>query len=267
MTKKIGGLLKGQVGQWRNQPTCTVRVPQKFKKPLLDFAKGLDTDSPIAPLDLLPLKELSRISGELPSLIDRRKRETRDKLVTENFGLARSVAHRISNHPHCPFSYEDMEQQAFLALVVAAEHYEPDRGNKFSTFAIPKIRGKLLNYIRDKGTGIKIPRGYYDLYFKAIKLERELGSLKAVADRLNIPLQTLQDAYRSVESCYRNEPITDARDWQDSHRQAIASQITIPWEDAPEAQQIKDWLSGRRINAGGLRALLLSLPVQFDRAQ
>lgn len=263
MTKNLDGLLKGQVGQWQNQPTCTVRIPQKFKKPLLEFVKGLDVDNAIAPLHLLPLKELLRIQSEIAELIDRKKRQIRNRIVTENLNLARKVAHRIANHPHCPFTYEDLEQQAFLALTLASDRFEPERGNKFSTFATPIIRGRLLHYIRDKGTGIKVPRAFYELYFKAIKYERKLGSLEAVAEHLKISLETLEEAYHSVESCHQSSGIAEGADWRSPPKANSLPSLSVKWDvlNPEQAAQIKTWLGGGRISPTRLRDLLLNVPL------
>lgn len=271
MTKNTDGLLKGQAGQWRNQPSCTIRVPQKFKTTLINLARGLDVEEPIAPLSLLPLKELLRIKEELPGLIDRRRREARNKLITDNLNLARLVAHRVSNHPVCPFTYEDLEQQAFLALAIAVNNFDPSRGNKLSTFVMPRIRGHLLNFIRDKGTGVKVPRAYYELYFKAIKLERELGSMELVAERLKTSSEKIRESFRAMESCYQSREIMlSGQDWKSPDLSPLAPQMTIDWGDVNDGEMelLNRWLNGGRIrdrDIATLRALLLSLRIQGDR--
>jgi len=81
----------------------------------------------------------------------------RNKLVEMNLSLARKLAH--SNHNRNQnVPYEDIEQQAFIALIYCVENFNPDKGYRFSTYAVPVIKGRLLNFIRDKTSLIKVPR-------------------------------------------------------------------------------------------------------------
>lgn len=83
----------------------------------------------------------------------------RNKLIELNLGLARKVAHRIhSSHPN--LIYEDVEQEAFKALIYCVENFDIDKGYRFATFAYPVLGGRLLNYVRDKVSLIRIPRRF-----------------------------------------------------------------------------------------------------------
>jgi RNA polymerase sigma factor (sigma-70 family) len=67
-----------------------------------------------------------------------------ERMVAEHEPLAR---YAIKHLRHCGAEPEDLEQVARIALHYAATHYDPERGTKFSTFAVPCIRALVLKEI------------------------------------------------------------------------------------------------------------------------
>ena len=51
--------------------------------------------------------------------------------------------------------FDDLEQEARLALLSAIRSFDPARGHKFSSFALPRIIGALLQYKRTKGSWVR----------------------------------------------------------------------------------------------------------------
>lgn len=98
--------------------------------------------------------------------------QLRNRLVELNINLARSVAHSLQRTTTEP--YEDLEQVAILGLINAVERFDPLAGCTFSTYAIPTIKGKILQYLRDKGATIRIPQNLQSLYIKKLKTEARL---------------------------------------------------------------------------------------------
>ena len=68
------------------------------------------------------------------------------KLITTNDKLALKVAHRMRGHSPMPF--EDLCQVARIGLIQAARRYDPDSGHRFSSFAVPWIRGEIMHALR-----------------------------------------------------------------------------------------------------------------------
>jgi RNA polymerase sigma-B factor len=54
--------------------------------------------------------------------------------------------------------YEDLYQVGSMALVFAAERYDPSKGYEFTSFATPTVIGEIKRYFRDKGWSVKVPR-------------------------------------------------------------------------------------------------------------
>lgn len=98
--------------------------------------------------------------------------QLRNKLVELNLGLVRQVAYRISRQ--CSEPYEDLEQVGYLGLIRAIERFNPEQGSAFSSFATPYIRGEILHYLRDRGSVMRIPRRWQDLYTKGKKIRKQL---------------------------------------------------------------------------------------------
>lgn len=69
--------------------------------------------------------------------------------IEEHLGLARKIASEFSKNINCKYTYDELESQAFLGLVKAANRFEEERGVKFSTYAVPVIRGEILRMYRD----------------------------------------------------------------------------------------------------------------------
>ncbi len=53
---------------------------------------------------------------------------------------------------------DDLLQVGTIGLIKAINKYEPERGNKFVSFAVPVIVGEIKNYFRDHGWAVKLPR-------------------------------------------------------------------------------------------------------------
>jgi RNA polymerase sigma-B factor len=101
-----------------------------------------------------------------------RDRGLRDRLVSENIGLARRLAHRFA---HRGQSYDDLAQVASIALINAVDRYDPGRNVAFSTFATGTIIGELKRHFRDRGWAVRAPRRVQELYLELGALSETLG--------------------------------------------------------------------------------------------
>jgi RNA polymerase sigma-B factor len=100
---------------------------------------------------------------------------TRNILVTRNIGLVRTTARKLSRE--CRVPYDDLEQAGSIGLIKAVERFDPGKERSFSTLAVPYIRGSILQYLRDKGSLIRVPRPWQDIY------QQVKGEVKRTGDR------------------------------------------------------------------------------------
>jgi RNA polymerase sigma-B factor len=98
--------------------------------------------------------------------------QIRNQLVQINLGLVRKEAHHWVNQ--CTESYDDLLQVGSLGLIRAIERFDMSKGNAFSSFAIPYIRGEIQHYLRDKGSTVRMPRRWQALQHQATSITREL---------------------------------------------------------------------------------------------
>jgi RNA polymerase sigma-B factor len=124
--------------------------------------------------------------------------ELRNQLVELNIGLARKEVHHWLNQ--CTESYDDLLQVACLGLIRAIERFDLARGNAFSSFAIPYIRGEIQHYLRDKSPSVRIPRQWLAQQNKMARVTHALQTQlnrqptdAEVADALSISVTELQE--------------------------------------------------------------------------
>ena len=98
--------------------------------------------------------------------------DVRNQLVELNFGLVRKEAHYWSNQ--CSENYEDLLQVGCLGLIRAIERFEICKGNAFSSFALPYIKGEIQHYLRDRGSSVRIPRRWLAIQRQSVTVARQL---------------------------------------------------------------------------------------------
>ena len=103
---------------------------------------------------------------------ERRDGLARDKLVVNYSPLVRSLCNRFRRSKE---SSDDLFQVGVLGLLNAIEKYDPSYGTSFSSLAIPEVLGSILNYLRDHGTSIKLPRGLRSMRRRVDKAAEELA--------------------------------------------------------------------------------------------
>lgn len=113
-----------------------------------------------------------------------------DRLVEGYLPLCQAIARRFAGHG---VEADDLQQVAAMALVKAIKRFQPERGLKFITFAVPTLTGEVRNYIRDKGSMMRMSRDVrsqlYRMQQVQERLARRLGyepSLREVADEMHV---------------------------------------------------------------------------------
>jgi RNA polymerase sigma-B factor len=107
----------------------------------------------------------------------------RDEIIASHLGLAHQLARRFANRgePH-----DDLVQVGSLALVKAVDRFDPERGVRFSTFAVKCIVGELKRHFRDRGWAVRAPRRIQELYLELgheiDRLVQELGRAPTVPE-------------------------------------------------------------------------------------
>lgn len=99
-------------------------------------------------------KKIVRLSDEeLKALweeyyTDRTNKIVRDKLIVQYIYLTRYVIGRVKVNLPPSFSYEDIASYGVEGLIDAIEKFSPNKGAKFETYALMRIRGAIIDRIR-----------------------------------------------------------------------------------------------------------------------
>jgi len=76
---------------------------------------------------------------------------TRQQLIESHIGLAKALARRkYRNSPHNLVRLDDLESDAMLGLVQAANSFDASKGNLFRTYAGHRINGAMLDGLRKR---------------------------------------------------------------------------------------------------------------------
>lgn len=108
------------------------------------------------------------ISNEKADELFREYRRTGDKkirneLVENYMYVAEILAKKFAGRG---VEYDDLLQVASEALISGVEKFDPDMGNKFTTYITPTITGIIRNYFRDYSRSVRLPRKMYALSAK-----------------------------------------------------------------------------------------------------
>lgn len=74
--------------------------------------------------------------------------ELRDQLVMDYAQFVTFIAGRIASRLPKSISMDDLVSAGFLGLLDAIQKFDPDRDNKFKTYAEHRIRGSILDELR-----------------------------------------------------------------------------------------------------------------------
>src|ERR671918_3161732 len=122
----------------------------------------------------------------------------RNELVKRNLRLVVSVAKRYRG---MGLPFEDLIQEGNLGLLRAVEKFDPELGNRFSTYATWWIRQAIGRAVADKGRTIRIPVHTGEKIRKTIRTSNELSAQlgreatdEEVADRLEWKVEQVREA-------------------------------------------------------------------------
>ncbi len=129
-------------------------------------------------------------------------KDLRDQLIVHYAPLVKYVAGRLGAGLPQMVEQADLIQGGMFGLMDAIEKFDPGRQVKFETYAIPRVRGAILDGLRAMDW---VPRSVRVKAREVEKAQAELeGELKRaptdgeVAERLGIDLSDLNEALRQI---------------------------------------------------------------------
>ena len=130
-------------------------------------------------------------------------RMERDRLVQESWPLVRRVALQVASRLPTQVELSDLTQAGFLGLLDAASRYDEAKGVRFSTYAELRIRGSILDGLRELDW---VPRS---VRRRRRELEAAVGRLEARLERAPNETELAIELGLSVSDLGRIEPVAE----------------------------------------------------------
>lgn len=109
--------------------------------------------------------------------VSTRSSTLREEIIRHYAILARRAVERLQIAPWGCVSYDDLLSHAILGLIDAVDRFDPEHGTPFEGFAMPRIRGAILDALRQLDW---VPR---TVRIKEARLRRAYGELETVLGR------------------------------------------------------------------------------------
>ena len=190
---------------------------------------------------------------------DHRDEAALHRLITAYMRLAISMAAKFRRYG-APMN--DLIQEASVGLMKAAEKFDPDRGVRFSTYAVWWIKASIQDYVMRNWSMVRTgsTSGQKSLFFNLrrvqAKLEREAASLgenldqhqlrERVALEIGVTMAevAMMEGRLAGSDASLNATQTsdeDGREWIDALEDE-APQAAERTEAAPDRQKLRGWL-------------------------
>lgn len=152
-----------------------------------------------------PSEDLDQLWSEFRATADP---QLRNRLVVQYSPLVKYVAGRLRTRMPESVEQDDLVSDGVLGLIDAIARFEPSRGLSFQTFAVPRIRGAIIDGMRSMDF---VPRSVRDklrtVHRAQVTLEERLGRAPEdgeVAREIGIPVQQLRDLRRQANASHAN---------------------------------------------------------------
>jgi RNA polymerase sigma factor FliA len=127
---------------------------------------------------------------------------SRERLILHYAPLVKYVASRVATGLPTSVEQADLVSYGMFGLIDALQKFDPARGNKFETYAIPRIKGAIIDELRALDW---VPRS---VRFKAREIEKVTTDLETmlkraptereVAERLGVSLPELHGVINQI---------------------------------------------------------------------
>lgn len=170
-------------------------------------------------------------------------KQIRNQLVENYLHVAEILAKKFSNRG---VEFDDLFQVASEALIQGVEKFDPDLGNRFSTYITPTITGIIKNYFRDYSRSMRLPRR---IYVVAAKVREEINAyyqkhgvkptVKELSQKLDISEELIQEALECKTPVSLDSRTTGEDGDNDAPLYDMISDDSNSFEDFEDAESLK----------------------------
>ena len=134
--------------------------------------------------------------------------DAKKKLIESNLRLVVSIAKQFYSQNKKSFQLQDMIQEGNVGLILAVEKFDPELGNRFSTYATFWIRMAISRMVADSSRLIRIPTHLHEKRGKIFRFVRKfyedqgrLPDINEISKAIGEKPETVVEALKSVRTC------------------------------------------------------------------
>jgi RNA polymerase sigma factor (sigma-70 family) len=127
----------------------------------------------------------------------------RDAVIWENMGLVYSIANKFRGSVNQNIGLDDLVSEGTIGLLKAFESFDPTRvegGIKFSTYAYRLIKWSIMQFIRNKGSCVKVPPSILNTISALNKLNLVDTPPELIAEQTGCTIEHANRVIRHVNS-------------------------------------------------------------------
>ncbi len=180
--------------------------------------------------------------------IKKRSQDIKDELVIRYITLVEQVAGRMKIGLPNSVELTELVNSGIIGLISAIDNFKPDRGFKFETYAVTRIRGSILDSLRDYDW---MPRSIRtktkSLEAALVRLEGNLGRIPRddeVAKELGL---NIDGYFQLLEEVKVASILSLDEPYLNSEGEMSTLADIIEDEDAPDPGGVMEWNEARAI--------------------
>ena len=204
-------------------------------------------------------------NGEELALLYARSRcaDLRERTILEYRNLVEILAAKMARKG---VAVDDLIQVGTIGLILALDRFDPERGVKFTTYAVNTIVGEIKHYFRDCTWLVKVPRQLQEtaaaVHRANEQMARELGRSPTIAElagRLSLTEEQIVeamelevvyspyslDAHLGAEDAESHERLNDVLGRADGRLERLVEHAPL-WRGMDELEPRKRWILRRR---------------------
>ncbi len=128
---------------------------------------------------------------------DTRDENIRESLLIHYLSLVKIIAGRMKVTLPGSVEYNDLVSSGLIGLINSIDNFNPKRGFKFETYAAPRVRGAILDGLRDVDW---LPRSYRQ---KSRKLDQTMEKLFARLGRIPTDEEIAKELEMNLDEYYK----------------------------------------------------------------
>jgi RNA polymerase sigma factor FliA len=169
------------------------------------------------------------------------KKDQKDEMLNKHATLVKKLAYQLKAKLPPSVELDDLIQAGMMGLLDAINRFEDFHGAQFETYAAQRIRGSMLDELRNTDwLPRSIRKNMRDVEAAISKLEQELGrppSEKEVAKKLNL---SINDYYDMLGDCSGHQLVY----YEDFHESDSGEHFLDRFQGDDSGDPIKGLLAG-----------------------